>query len=852
MATQNKDNVVLYEFQGNTLPLEKAFAQVGKLFRRYIREAKAAEKTIDPENNPKGKLSDDAAFLAKELKNNYKRLKYYSDKAKAGYTLSDEEVAETKRIFKKIQVATNKFHKQRDIVQRKADKAAKIKEEKQRETKDWTAISTQFKAGVQAEQLHTLTTQLPHLDPRIAADIDSYVEAWKLAKKEFDGSATSTERLAVATKNLDTKAREYSATLKTMIKNQKSATDAMSTALSRIINMISSFEWWYRIIREGITLLGDYVESLNFIEVAINNIKWDSLVDGAKASQEALENLTEAFEQARWSLGLNATDTNTAAATYISFANAMNMTGESVAKFGQNMTQLSIDMASLYNKDTIVMMTALRSGLAGNTRALMNYGISVHDATLNEWMYAKGLNKTMNELSETSQMMVRYMYIMEKTTAAQGDLNRTLKSPANQIRVLRNQLKLLMQNIGALCNLFIYPAIRLINEFLIPLNAFISALTSLTDNNYSSAIGSTSDSFDDLADSIDDTSNAAKGLSSLDEINQMADRKNTRIGIDADIQALFDSIEVYDNFNKSTSELVKVMKSLGEALAPVWQMLSDTSVLDGVAWCLNAIGYALKPIQLILDGFREWFGTWPKWLQDIFNVLGKINGVFAGLATTILVAAAAMAVFKTLTQAKVFENFIGIIAMMIKEFKALGATIWTNVIKPLITFIATQIREIFIAYKQAMANWMLEGTYWKLSVAMIAAGGVMAAAIAAIVMGAVASGNATANANKSISKPGMSGVAGLATGGVVTKPTFALVGEGKYDEAVMPLGNSPQMAELQRGIAEQVVRTTNITNNNGYQGGNASVQLNIDGRSLGRATINNIGLTRRQVGVDIK
>ena len=33
----------------------------------------------------------------------------------------------------------------------------------------------------------------------------------------------------------------------------------------------------------------------------------------------------------------------------------------------------------------------------------------------------------------------------------------------------------------------------------------------------------------------------------------------------------------------------------------------------------------------------------------------------------------------------------------------------------------------------------------------------------------------------------------MASGGVVTSPTRALIGEGRYDEAVVPLGNSPQM-----------------------------------------------------------
>ena len=45
---------------------------------------------------------------------------------------------------------------------------------------------------------------------------------------------------------------------------------------------------------------------------------------------------------------------------------------------------------------------------------------------------------------------------------------------------------------------------------------------------------------------------------------------------------------------------------------------------------------------------------------------------------------------------------------------------------------------------------------------------------------------------------------GMATGGVVTSPTNALIGEGRYDEAVVPLGNSPQMKQFADSVADRV------------------------------------------------
>ena len=49
---------------------------------------------------------------------------------------------------------------------------------------------------------------------------------------------------------------------------------------------------------------------------------------------------------------------------------------------------------------------------------------------------------------------------------------------------------------------------------------------------------------------------------------------------------------------------------------------------------------------------------------------------------------------------------------------------------------------------------------------------------------------------------GKSSTKGFATGGVVTRPTSAIIGEGIYDEAVIPLGNSPQMETMLNRFAE--------------------------------------------------
>ena len=75
----------------------------------------------------------------------------------------------------------------------------------------------------------------------------------------------------------------------------------------------------------------------------------------------------------------------------------------------------------------------------------------------------------------------------------------------------------------------------------------------------------------------------------------------------------------------------------------------------------------------------------------------------------------------------------------------------------------------------------------------------------------------------------------MAAGGIITAPTYALVGEGRYPEAVLPLGDSPQFAEMKAEIARAVVQGLAFA---GQYDANKPIEVvvNIDSREIARAT----------------
>lgn len=83
-------------------------------------------------------------------------------------------------------------------------------------------------------------------------------------------------------------------------------------------------------------------------------------------------------------------------------------------------------------------------------------------------------------------------------------------------------------------------------------------------------------------------------------------------------------------------------------------------------------------------------------------------------------------------------------------------------------------------------------------------------------------------------------IAGAATGGIVTRSTILNVGEGTYDEAIIPLDNSPQMKRLVQEIANAV--------GGGGGGGLTEVKLVIDGDTIAKKLVNPMYNANRAFG----
>lgn len=164
---------------------------------------------------------------------------------------------------------------------------------------------------------------------------------------------------------------------------------------------------------------GDYVESLNAVQVATGDASDDILKLG--------DNSAEAF-------GLSRTAVNEAAVAFSAFGEKID-SGDVGGVF-EDYLQRAVDFASVMNMDVAEALDKFRSGLAGESEPLRAFGIDVSAAAATQYALKAGLVDSASEMTEAIKVQARYGAIMEQTDKFAGDFANTSDSLANQQKIL--------------------------------------------------------------------------------------------------------------------------------------------------------------------------------------------------------------------------------------------------------------------------------------------------------------------------------------------------------------------------------------------------------------------------------
>lgn len=148
------------------------------------------------------------------------------------------------------------------------------------------------------------------------------------------------------------------------------------------------------------------------------------------------------------SFGLSETAAKRYIGTYGTMATQFGYTREQAAAMGIELTKLTGDVASFYNIEDKLAAVKLKSIFTGETETLKELGVVMTQANLDAYAMEKGLGKTTKQMSENEKVALRYSFVMDKLSHAQGDFARTSDGWANSVRLLKLNLENLKIEIG--------------------------------------------------------------------------------------------------------------------------------------------------------------------------------------------------------------------------------------------------------------------------------------------------------------------------------------------------------------------------------------------------------------------
>lgn len=345
----------------------------------------------------------------------------------------------------------------------------------------------------------------------------------------------------------------------------KSYTTSASKATKSTASLASAFGKFYAsyfLAIRGVKALGkaikssmDYIETYNYYNVIMDKIGtefgdawkengYSSAEEYSKSFKQRLNALTGEmtgfkigeegglYASDSIGLGLDPDKIMGFQAEVSSITNAVGLMGETSLNTSKALTMLSADLSSLKNQDLETVMTNLRSGLIGQSRALYKYGIDITNNTLQTYALANGIEKAVSEMTQAEKMQLRLLAILDQSKVAYGDMANTISGVANQYRIFKQQVSNLARIIGNLFIPVLQKVLPYVNGFIIALQRLFVWIGNLLGVSWKDMMDGISSGYNDtgldaLGDSADDTTD------SLENANKAAKKlKNTIFGYD--------------------------------------------------------------------------------------------------------------------------------------------------------------------------------------------------------------------------------------------------------------------------------------------------------------------------------
>ena len=368
-------------------------------------------------------------------------------------------------------------------------------------------------------------------------------------------------------------------------------------------------------LADATTSAMDMVEATNLFEVAMRN----SIATG----REFITVTSEMF-------GLDPTNLQSMVGLFYEMGAAVDVPTDALEKMSLGLTNLSLNISSLFNVDIDTVSDNLTSGLRGMSRAVVKYGMDLRASTVQAYLDSIGIDQYFENMNEASREVARYLVMVKQAADANNDFAETIESPANQLRVFKEQITQLGREIGRVfAGLFqnvlpvvngIVMAIRLIIEAILD---FVGIFTGATNRDLTSGAEEVADSVSGIGDAASGAANDMQNLlAPFDELNILAEQA---AGASGGVGGTGD-LELVDP--KLLAELEKVDNTLGNIRMKAMDVRDAILKFLGLEYDLEIdplTGETISKIKVIPGEFADQLiDAWEKhnW-KKVGNLIGS-------------------------------------------------------------------------------------------------------------------------------------------------------------------------------------------------------------------------------------
>lgn len=395
---------------------------------------------------------------------------------------------------------------------------------------------TGFSKATNLSSMLTQLQKIPEISKKLSStEISNFTSKIKELINALSPLATEMTKVSTAFSALPSNVSKINSALSSTTKAAKQSSGVFSSGLFSGISglaikgglLIATMKRLGSVLGSFVNESNDYIENMNLFTVSMG-----------EAAQKAQE-FTDKFSAA---LGVDPSNVMRYMGMFNSLVEGFGLTNEAAYTMSKNLTQLSYDMSSFLNIPIDQAMQKIKSGISGEIEPMRAVGIALDQATLQETAYTLGIDKKVASMTRAQKTELLYYQIMTKTTKMQGDMARTLITPANALRVLQQQFTLLARAVG---NIFIpiltaaIPYIMLITQALTALANMIAkffgfALPKVDYSSLSDGLGGVSSGIGDIGGSAKKTNKELdRMLNKFDELNVITFDKDSGAGAGA-------------------------------------------------------------------------------------------------------------------------------------------------------------------------------------------------------------------------------------------------------------------------------------------------------------------------------